>query len=39
VSYRKIYGEPPSATLRRPPDDRQSLGIITRSGSAVSDFA
>jgi AraC-like DNA-binding protein len=38
VSYRKLYGEPPSATLRRPPDDRHSLGIAQSDG-AISDSA
>jgi len=27
VSYRKLYGEAPSVTLRRPPDSRGSIEI------------
>jgi AraC-like DNA-binding protein len=27
VSYRQLFGESPSVTLRRPPDDRRTLGI------------
>jgi AraC-like DNA-binding protein len=38
MAYRKVYGEPPSITLRRPPDDRQSRAIA-RFGGAISGFA
>jgi AraC-like DNA-binding protein len=38
VSYRKLYGEAPSVTLRRAPDDRGSVEIsrATRPISACA---
>ena len=33
VSYRKLFGELPSATLRRPPDDVRMIGIGRRKGN------
>jgi AraC-like DNA-binding protein len=38
VSYRKLYGEAPSVTLRRPPDDRGSVEI-SRATRLNSDSA
>jgi len=38
VSYRKLYGEAPSATLRRPPDSRGSIEI-GRANRLISDSA
>jgi AraC-like DNA-binding protein len=38
VSYRKLYGEAPSVTLRRPPDSRGSIEI-GRANRLISDSA
>jgi AraC-like DNA-binding protein len=38
VSYRKLYAEAPSVTLRRPPDDRGSVAI-SRTPRPISDSA
>jgi AraC-like DNA-binding protein len=38
VSYRKLYGEAPSVTLRRPPDSRGSIEI-GRANRQISDSA